>query len=140
MTAPLTGGCLCGAVRYTCGAEPVVSGHCHCRDCQRATGAAFLSGLAVPQDALEVTGAVTYFDTENESGNTSSRGFCPECGARILGRSTGMPGLVMVHATSLDDPSRFQPTMHIFMASAQPWDTPVDDLPKFARMPDLAVS
>ena len=51
MNLPFTGGCLCGAVRYESSAEPVITGNCHCRDCQRYTGGGSMPGLALPQDA-----------------------------------------------------------------------------------------
>ena len=56
MATPFTGGCACGAVRYECAAEPVMTGNCHCRDCQKATGGAFVPALAVPTAALKITG------------------------------------------------------------------------------------
>jgi hypothetical protein len=52
MKVPFTGGCLCGAIRYECSAEPIVMGNCHCRDCQRATGSAFAAALLVPRNAV----------------------------------------------------------------------------------------
>ncbi len=55
----LTGGCLCGAVRYECAAEPLFIGNCHCRDCQRSTGSAYVPALAVPARALKITGVTT---------------------------------------------------------------------------------
>src|SRR2546428_526017 len=61
MTAPLTGGCTCGAVRYECTAEPVMAFNCHCRDCQRATGGAYVPAVVVPRNALRVTGEVKDF-------------------------------------------------------------------------------
>ena len=48
MSSSLTGGCQCGAVRYECAAEPLFTGNCHCRDCQRSTGSAYVPALAVP--------------------------------------------------------------------------------------------
>jgi hypothetical protein len=61
MTTPLTGGCACGAVRYECATESVMAFNCHCRDCQRATGGAYVPAVVVPRDALRVTGEVRYF-------------------------------------------------------------------------------
>lgn len=136
-TGPITGGCMCGAVRFECAVEPMMTGNCHCRDCQRASGGAFCSALALPADALEITGTVKYFDVETDSGNTSSRGFCPECGARLFGKSTGMPGLMTVMAGSMDDPDRFTPGMNIFTASARPWVHMDPALPKFEQMPEM---
>jgi hypothetical protein len=135
LMASITGGCICGAVRYECAAEPMFTGNCHCRDCQRATGGPFASVLAVPQAALKITGTVKYHDLKADSGNTISRGFCPTCGARLFGRSTVMPDLMIILAGSLDDPSWYKPAMDIYTASAQPWDHMNPALPKFPKMP-----
>jgi hypothetical protein len=137
MTTPYTGGCRCGAVRYECSAEPMFPGNCYCRQCQKASGSGHVSAFAVPQEALAITGEVKYFDHRADSGNTASNGFCPECGAAVVGKSSGMPGLVAIKAASLDDPSWFKPGMNIFTASAQPWDSMDPNLPEFEGMPEL---
>ena len=62
ISVPFTGGCACGAIRYECSAEPVLSFNCYCRDCQRATGSAHAAVLLVPKDALRLTqGTPTYY-------------------------------------------------------------------------------
>jgi hypothetical protein len=131
------GGCLCGAVRYECSADAFFMGNCHCRDCQKATGGAYEPAIGLPAAALKITGAVKYYDTKAESGNTLSRGFCPQCGARLLGKTSAMPELAMITAGSLDDPSQYKPTMDIFTASAEPWDHMDPTLPKFPKMPPM---
>jgi hypothetical protein len=144
MKTPFTGSCLCGAVRYECGAvryecaaEPIVTGNCHCRDCQRATGSAFLAGLIVPQDAVTIAGTVKYYDVVGDSGNVISRGFCPTCGSRLFGKRA-MGDLLNIAAASLDDPSEFRPAIDLYVASAQPWDYMNPDLPKFDHLPPTA--
>ncbi|TMA81451.1 MAG: GFA family protein [Deltaproteobacteria bacterium] len=124
MSSSLTGGCQCGAVRYECAAEPLFTGNCHCRDCQKSTGSAYVPALAVPARALKITGDVKYYDSRADSGHTFSRGFCPNCGARLFGKSSGM-----------DDPSRFKPAIDFYTSSAQPWDHMNPDLPKFPKQP-----
>jgi hypothetical protein len=135
MSNSLTGGCQCGQVRYECSADPVFTGNCHCRDCQQATGGAYVPALAVPAPALKITGEVKYYDSRAASGNTFSRGFCPNCGGRLFGKSSGMPAIIAITAGSLDDPSRFKPSMDFFTSSAQPWDHMNPQLPKFPRSP-----
>ena len=135
MATSFTGGCMCGAVRYECSAEPIMAGNCHCRDCQKAGGGAFASALAVPTVALKIAGDLKYYDTKGDSGQTVSRGFCPNCGARLLGTSKAMPDLTVILAGSLDDPSWYRPNMDIYTASAQPWAYMNPDLPKFSKMP-----
>ena len=133
----ITGGCQCGGLRYQCSAEPLFTGNCHCRECQKATGGAYTPALAVPVNAVKITGAAKYYESPADSGNTFSRGFCPTCGGRVFGRSSGYPQFILITAGSLDDPSRFTPAMDFFTASAQPWDFMNPALPKFPKEPKV---
>lgn len=133
----ITGGCQCGELRYQFSADPLFAGNCHCRECQKATGGAYTPALAVPVNAVKITGAVKYYERPADSGNTFSRGFCPTCGGRVFGRSSGYPQFILITAGSLDDPSRFKPTMDFFTTSAQPWDSMDPALPKFPRQPKV---
>jgi hypothetical protein len=133
MKVPFCGGCACGAIRYQCSAEPIMAVNCHCRDCQRATGTAYASGLFVPGAALRITkGDPKYHTTTADSGNLSSRGFCRECGSPVLANSSGHP-MVIIYASSLDDPSWHQPTMDVFASKAQPWDYMNPSLPRYSQ-------
>lgn len=134
MPTNFTGGCMCGAIRYECSTEPIVTGNCHCRDCQRATGSAFAAAILVPRSAVTITGDVKYYDVKGDSGGIVSRGFCPNCGSRLFGKPP-MPELIGIMAGSLDDPSWFQPEMDFYTASAQPWDYMNPELPKFPKSP-----
>lgn len=131
----LTGGCLCGAVRYVCEAEPMFAGHCQCRDCRRETGSGHSSHFAVPEESLTLTGTLQLYESPTDSGSVSTRGFCPVCGSPILYRSKGMPGFVLITAGSLDDPARFEPTFVVFAAGAATWDTIDPALERFEGMP-----
>lgn len=71
MKIPFTGGCMCGAVRYECSAEPVFMGNCHCRNCQRVTGTAFAAVILVPRNAVTITGDVKYYETTGIAGASS---------------------------------------------------------------------
>jgi hypothetical protein len=134
MKTPFTGGCLCGAIRYECSAEPIFMGNCHCRDCQRDTGSAYAAEILVPRNALTITGDVKYYDTTGDSGGIVSRGFCPICGSRLFAKLP-FTELMAITAGSLDDPSGFKPVMDVYTVSAQPWDYMNPDLPKFAKLP-----
>ena len=135
MATKFSGGCSCGAVRYECEADPIFMGNCHCRDCQRASGGGYDPAIGVPAKALKITGNVKYHDCKADNGNTLSRGFCPECGSRLFGKTSGMTDLAMFTAGSLDDPTQYTPSMDIFTSSAQPWDHMNPALPKFPKMP-----
>ena len=87
---------------------------------------------------MKVTGAVKYYASKADSGNTVSRGFCPECGSRVVGKTSGMPDLAIVLAGSLDDGSKYQPQMDVYTSSAQSWDHINPELPKFAKMPPMS--
>jgi len=73
MEKMFTGGCLCGAVRYECSAKPMMTGNCHCRDCQKSSGAPFVTAMAVPASALKISGDVKYYEIKADSGNAFSR-------------------------------------------------------------------
>ncbi len=118
----LTGGCACGAVRYTSTASPGFSFHCQCRQCQRSTGGGHASAMVFRADAVTITGEIRFYDQTSDEGNIVSRGFCPACGSPLLNRNAAHPGTLYVHAATLDDPSQFHPTTVIFTANAQPWD------------------
>ena len=125
MKIPFTGGCVCGAIRYECSAEPIMMFKCHCRDCQQVTGGGFVAGLLVPASAFRLTkGQLRYHFTPSAAGGKHKRGFCAECGSRITGgQSDERPtGFVGVTAGSLDDSSGFRPQMDFFVSDAQPWD------------------
>ncbi len=108
-----SGGCLCGAVRYE-GSEQKGGGHCHCIDCRKSSGTGHCSHMVVPEDSFDVTGGVRFYDKPADSGNMVSRGFCPTCGSPVYSRNSGIPGVVFVRASSLDDPDVFQPQMVVY--------------------------
>jgi hypothetical protein len=136
MDLPLQGGCLCGRVRYEVTAEPVMTAACHCRDCQRATGAPHFAAVAVPTPAFRVQGETRAFERTGDSGSRVVRSFCPHCGTTLFARNGGMPQTTQISAVSFDDPSGLGPRMHIYMASAQAWDRTDGVLPAFPRMPE----
>jgi len=135
MATRFAGGCMCGAVRYESDADPIAMGNCHCRDCQRATGSAFAAAVLVPVNAVSISGEVKYYEVVGDSGAIVRRGFCPNCGARLLGKPTASSNLIGIMAGSLDDPSWFRPQADIYTASAQPWDYMNPNLPKFPGLP-----
>jgi hypothetical protein len=133
----LSGGCACGAIRYTCTADPLFSLNCHCRDCQRESGSAFIPVLAVPRVAFAVArGTPRNFELTADSGHTTTRAFCGDCGSPLFGLPGSAPEIVTLRAGSLDDPSSFRPGQDIFTASAQPWDYMNPDLPKAIKLPE----
>ena len=84
MKTPFSGGCACGAVRYSCAAEPLYMGNCHCRDCQRATGSAYFAAVIVKKSDFSLTGELAWYEKSADRGHTMGRSFCPSCGSPVL--------------------------------------------------------
>lgn len=134
MTLPITGGCVCGAVRYESTAEPLLMVKCHCRDCQRTSGGPYVPAVVFSFAAFRVTqGTIQHHATESERGGHNLRGFCPKCGSRLTGAENPERGIIGVVASSLDDPSIFAPTLEMFVDDAQPWDLMDQATPKHPR-------
>jgi hypothetical protein len=118
-------------------AEPLMSGFCHCLDCQKSSGASRVMHVAFPAAALEVSGATAKFVSTADSGGTVTREFCPVCGSRLFGSSTTMPGMKTVHASVFDNPAGFAPMMSVYVKRMQPWDHAEPNLPAFEAMPPM---
>ena len=131
----MSGGCLCGKVRYMASAEPIFVGVCHCTDCQKFSGSAFSTVVAVPSATVTVTGTLKTFTKNGDSGQPIHRRFCPECGSGILDEAVLMPQVVMLNAGTLDDPSWVKPGAQVYCDSAQAWVRLEGDMKTFAKMP-----
>jgi hypothetical protein len=136
MASKYTGKCLCGEVRYAIDAEPVFSGNCHCKDCQRSSGGAFTPAMMFPEVAVAIAGNPKYFKSEADSGRFIERGFCSNCGSQLFTKLEMMPGVLGVKAGTLDDPAKFNPILDFYVASAQAWDHMNPALPKRQRSPN----
>ncbi|WP_428491626.1 GFA family protein [Rhodopila sp.] len=134
MELPLTGGCLCGAIRYQITQKPPDVYTCHCTDCQRMTSSAFSLAMLVPTETFHQTGkeAVALPGGVTGKGRAKSRWVCPDCGVWLYsGPKLGAepPGYHRnVRGGTLDDPSWLRPTTHYWTRSAQPWALPTDGM------------
>jgi hypothetical protein len=136
MVALRTGGCLCGAIRYESSGEPVFALQCHCRDCQRQSGSAYVAAVRVPAAEFRITkGTPKRYIAKADSGNEITRVFCPDCGSPLYVQVSTRPDLIGIRVASFDDPSWFRPEADIFVKSAQPWDYMNPDLPKYPAYP-----
>ncbi len=135
MTTQFTGGCLCDAVRYTANAEPLLGGHCHCLDCRKSSGSGHCSHLMMAAEAVAFQGQPKRFDKPADSGNIVARYFCGTCGGPVYSTNSGMPGMVFLRASSLDDPEVFKPSMIVYTRSAPNWDVMDSSLPAFEANP-----
>ena len=89
--ASIKGGCMCGAVRYECGGDPLYMFNCHCRDCQRYSGSAYFAVLGVPRSTLKVTGQVKFHEAKRRQRKHPGAWFLPEL--RLLGVRTQLGGV-----------------------------------------------
>ena len=135
MGTGLSGGCACGAVCYEVSGAPVSSVQCQCHDCQRATGSGHVNAMAFPQAVVILTCELRYHEVRSDSGNTVSRGFCPNCGAPVMWKFAGNPELRAIMVGSLDDPSGFSPQMVFYTSRGHAWDRLDPALPKFDTLP-----
>ena len=135
MTAPFSGGCACGSIRYLCTRAPVAMLNCHCRDCQRSSGAPFASGVVVLASDTQITGTPKTYSVRGGSGGLTTRSFCPDCGTPLFARGEAAPEVMSIRFPTLDDQSEFQPTLDIWTASAQAWACLNPAIPHFAHSP-----
>jgi len=118
----MTGGCLCGALRYRAEGEPKAQGLCHCRNCQRLSGGGHVGWLCLDAAAVTVEGDALPYTTTGGSGSPATRFACPTCHGIVYGTAEVMPGLINLYAGSLDDTSQFKPQVAIFTRSRPAWD------------------
>jgi hypothetical protein len=131
----LTGGCLCGRVRYTASGDPALSALCHCRNCQRYTGSAFETVIGFPSAAISVNGELKTYNDTGDSGKPVYRRFCPNCGSGVIADVEALPGLTLILAGTLDDSSSFKPGMEVYCGSAQAWTNETNERTRFPKMP-----
>jgi hypothetical protein len=137
MAQKISGGCACGAIHYECDVDPVVMMNCHCRDCQKANGAAFAAIMALPRAAFQIRGTPSYHGVAGASGKLVERGFCPSCGSQVTFKAEVLADVIGVQAGTLDDPSIYRPDMDVFTSSAQPWDHMDSSVQKHLHGPPL---
>ena len=123
------GGCLCGQVRFRVTAAALDSGYCHCRMCQRNSGAPVVAWATFPATGFEwIAGKAA----EYPSSTHATRRFCASCGSYLVFASTNSPEEISVNTASFDTPEAFPPRKHIFVESRIPWFHTADDLPENA--------
>ncbi|HEY2372707.1 MAG TPA: GFA family protein [Gaiellaceae bacterium] len=127
MSASLEGGCACGSVRYRLTDEPLFVHCCHCLNCQRQTGSAFVINLLIETDRIELlAGEPHAVDVPRDDGSSQRIYRCADCQVAVFSEY-GWPELRFVRAGTLDEPSSVSPDVHIFTRSKVPWiDLPPD--------------
>jgi hypothetical protein len=119
----IEGGCACGAVRYRMTSRPMFVHCCHCRSCQRETGASFALNAMIEADRVVlIQGAPETVNTPSFSGKGQKILRCPDCRVALWSHYAGSGEAVsFLRIGTLDDPDRLAPDIHIFTASKQPW-------------------
>jgi hypothetical protein len=129
----MKGGCLCGKVRYEITRPPALTAVCHCRHCQRSSGAAFSVNVLIPAGGVAIQGDVSTYVDAGESGNRVLRRFCGACGSALMSELAS--GMIAVKAGTLDDSSIVAPSVQVWTGSAQSWSADLLKVPGFAANP-----
>lgn len=128
---PAEGGCACGEVRYEMKSAPMFVHCCHCRWCQRETGAAFALNALIEARQVEVTsGKIKKVTIPSESGKEHIYAHCPKCQVALWSHYGGMGEKVsFIRVGTLDNPDIAPPDIHIYTSSKQPWVSLSHDTP-----------
>ena len=131
MRIPIDGGCACGAVRYRLTSDPLFVHCCHCLNCQRQTGSAFVINMLIEADRLEVLeGEPQPVAVPRSGGKKQKIWRCPICQIAVFSQYTRRQ-IRFVRAGTLDDPAAVEPDVHIFTRSKLPWVTLPESVPAF---------
>jgi len=131
MTAELEGGCSCGATRYRLASEPMFVHCCHCLNCQRQTGSAFVINLLIEADRVETpAGTPQAIDVPRDDGSSQRVYRCPDCQVALFSEYT-RPEILFVRGGTLDDPSAIAPDVHIYTRSKLDWVEIPEGTPAF---------
>jgi hypothetical protein len=134
--AHLEGGCACGEVRYRLTSEPLFVHCCHCLNCQRQTGSAFVINVLIEADRVEViAGEPRVVPVPRGSGKKQRIWRCPACQVAVYSQYTS-PRVRFVRAGTLDDPASVTPDVHIYTRSKVPWVELPSSVPAFSTYYD----
>lgn len=117
----IDGGCLCGAVRYRAGAEPLTARVCWCRLCQYIGAGSATVNVFFPSESVSVAGEMADYVSTADSGNVMHRRFCPKCGTHIFSEAEARSHITVIRAGTLDDPEIARPEITIWISAAPSW-------------------
>lgn len=130
--ANLSGGCACGALRYRLLSPPMFVNCCHCRDCQRQTGSAFVLNALIEADRVALlSGETEGIAVPTDSGRPHTIYRCRACRTAIWSVYGGVDKLNFVRVGTLDNPAALPPDVHIYVRSKLPWIALPADVPAF---------
>ena len=136
MTAPYSGGCQCGQIRYEIRAEPLTLYACHCEECQKQSSSAFGLSMPVPRAAVVILqGQPKQWKRVSDSGREVSCLFCGECGTRLFHNPARNAKITNVKAGTLDDTSWLKPVGNLWTQSSQKWVILSDEILNYEAQP-----
>jgi hypothetical protein len=131
MESQREGGCACGAVRYRLTSEPLFTHCCHCLNCQRQTGSAFVINLLIEADRVELLADEPQeVEVPRDDGSKQRISRCPTCQVAVFS-DYGRPEVLFVRGGTLDEPTEITPDVHIFTKSKVGWVTLPESVPAF---------
>ena len=136
METKVTGGCLCGALRYEAKLPPIAMGFCYCADCRKASGSGFVPFALFSSEALHITGRVLAFTSKAANGGEAVRNSCAVCAGLVFGGPLGHTDSHTIYVGSADDPSWFEPTIAIFTRNVPSWVVIPPELQSYPALPD----
>jgi len=130
-TSAYEGGCSCNKLRFRMNTEPLIVHACHCRQCQRITGSAFVMNAVIEKSEVKILSGDTadcHFP-----GTSHTAFFCPECGTYVWSQYVDghLAPCLFIRAGTLDEPDHFPPDVHIYTSSKQPWVLIPQETPRF---------
>ena len=131
----ITGGCLCGAVRYQTNADPITTRLCWCRFCQFIAAGNAAVSVCFPSSGMSISGETRDYVSVADSGNRMHRRFCPSCGTHLFSEAESRPQLIFVRAGSLDDREIARPEAVIWVSEAPSWACMDAALPSWPGQP-----
>ena len=131
----INGGCLCGAVRYTLNAKPIVTRECWCKLCQSLASGNSTINLVFPVDAISISGELKDYSSIADDGNKMHRRFCSSCGVHLFSNAEERPNIIVVRAGTLDDAEQVKIEGIIWTSEAPSWAYLNPDIPHFENQP-----
>ena len=129
------GQCLCGTVTLLIGTDPIGARTCMCRVCQKFSGGNGTTNAFFAADSIQTEGDLTWYDSVADSGNKTSRAFCPKCGSHVFTRGSGAPDFCGVRVSMFNDSDLISPQAVIWTDSAPAWAALDPRLPHFPKAP-----
>src|SRR6266436_6719533 len=128
-TSPVSGACLCGAVRFEIEMPTLFSAHCHCSMCRRAHGAGFVTWIGVPYERFRVRAGEDRL-VRYRSSDHGTRSFCGTCGSSLFCESTHHPDQIDIVLANMNGAIDRPPQMHIYFDDRAAWVQVTNDLPR----------